>query len=280
MNRGVVEQYATPQQIYDRPVSMFVADFIGSPPMNFLPLRSGLAKGARALRVNGATVAIPEIHEDRAESELALGVRPEHIRFDDASALASVFARKSRHTQIVTVTPSTAIKARLRRAPRSNGETAGSPSARAAVALRQGERRRFAALSTSEGRMADIVLSNVSKRFGQTLAVDRLDLSVANGEFVVLLGPTGAGKTTTLRLVAGLERPDEGTIRIDGRDVTEADRPRATWPSFSSNIRSIPIFRSSTISLSRSARRRDGCPKPISRSVSSKWRRRSASGAN
>jgi multiple sugar transport system ATP-binding protein len=71
--------------------------------------------------------------------------------------------------------------------------------------------------------MADIALSNVSKRFGQSLAVDQLDLSVANGEFVVLLGPTGAGKTTTLRLVAGLERADGGSIRIDGRDVTGAE---------------------------------------------------------
>ena len=68
--------------------------------------------------------------------------------------------------------------------------------------------------------MADVVLTNVSKRFGKALAIDGLDLSVANGEFVVLLGPTGAGKTTTLRLVAGLERADEGSIQIDGCDVT------------------------------------------------------------
>jgi multiple sugar transport system ATP-binding protein len=71
--------------------------------------------------------------------------------------------------------------------------------------------------------MADVALSNVSKRFGQRLAIDRLDLTVGNGEFVVLLGPTGAGKTTTLRLVAGLERADGGSIRIDGRDVTAAE---------------------------------------------------------
>ena len=71
--------------------------------------------------------------------------------------------------------------------------------------------------------MADIALTGVSKRFGQTLAIDRLDLTIANGEFVVLLGPTGAGKTTTLRLVAGLERADGGTIRIDGRDMTFAE---------------------------------------------------------
>lgn len=71
--------------------------------------------------------------------------------------------------------------------------------------------------------MADVALKSVSKRFGQTLAVDSLDLTVENGEFVVLLGPTGAGKTTTLRLVAGLERADTGSIHIDGRDVTGAE---------------------------------------------------------
>lgn len=70
--------------------------------------------------------------------------------------------------------------------------------------------------------MADVLLEGVTKRFGATTAVDDLDLQVKDGEFVVLLGPTGAGKTTTLRLVAGLEQPDVGSIRIDGRDVTRA----------------------------------------------------------
>ena len=68
--------------------------------------------------------------------------------------------------------------------------------------------------------MAEITLSGVSKRFGDNEAVRGLDLTIAHGEFVVLLGPTGAGKTTTLRLIAGLERADAGTIRIDGVDVT------------------------------------------------------------
>ena len=68
--------------------------------------------------------------------------------------------------------------------------------------------------------MAEIGLSHVSKRFGAVEAVRDLSLSIASGEFVVLLGPTGAGKTTTLRLIAGLERPDQGAISIDGRDVT------------------------------------------------------------
>ena len=75
--------------------------------------------------------------------------------------------------------------------------------------------------------MADISLIDISKRFGAVEAVRNLSLSIADGEFVVLLGPTGAGKTTTLRLIAGLERPDRGSVVIDGRDVTSdvpADR--------------------------------------------------------
>jgi multiple sugar transport system ATP-binding protein len=71
--------------------------------------------------------------------------------------------------------------------------------------------------------MADIALSGVTKRFRTATAVDDLSLSVADGEFFVLLGPTGAGKTTTLRLVAGLERADAGTVAIAGRDVTRSE---------------------------------------------------------
>ena len=70
--------------------------------------------------------------------------------------------------------------------------------------------------------MADVMLRQVTKRFGTTQAVSDLSLAIANGEFIVLLGPSGAGKTTTLRLVAGLERPDAGAILIDDRDVTRA----------------------------------------------------------
>jgi multiple sugar transport system ATP-binding protein len=68
--------------------------------------------------------------------------------------------------------------------------------------------------------MADLLLRSVSKRFGETSAVSNLDLDIKSGELIVLLGPSGAGKTTTLRLVAGLEKPDAGQIHIGGRDVT------------------------------------------------------------
>jgi multiple sugar transport system ATP-binding protein len=69
-------------------------------------------------------------------------------------------------------------------------------------------------------RMAEVSLERVDKSFDNQVAVAGLDLHIADGEFVVLLGPTGAGKTTTLRLVAGLERADSGRIRIGNVDVT------------------------------------------------------------
>jgi multiple sugar transport system ATP-binding protein len=60
--------------------------------------------------------------------------------------------------------------------------------------------------------MSSVHLRGVGKRFGDVAAVDALDLDIADGEFFVLLGPSGAGKTTTLRLVAGLEQPDRGCL--------------------------------------------------------------------
>ena len=69
--------------------------------------------------------------------------------------------------------------------------------------------------------MARIRLENISKSFGPHDAVDKLDLDVADGEFFVLLGPTGAGKTTTLRMIAGLEKPTEGAIHINQVNVND-----------------------------------------------------------
>ena len=64
-----------------------------------------------------------------------------------------------------------------------------------------------------------VELRGVTKRFGDTVAVDDIDLEIGQGEFFTLLGPSGCGKTTTLRMVAGFEQPDTGSIRIDGADV-------------------------------------------------------------
>lgn len=68
--------------------------------------------------------------------------------------------------------------------------------------------------------MADVVLKNVTKKFGNDVALDNVSLTIPDGAFVILLGPTGAGKTTILRMVSGLDDPDSGEVYIDGEKVT------------------------------------------------------------
>lgn len=67
--------------------------------------------------------------------------------------------------------------------------------------------------------MPEIILKNITKRFGKADAVENLNLTIRDGDFVTLLGPSGCGKTTTLRMIAGLETPSEGEIYIDGKLV-------------------------------------------------------------
>ena len=82
MNHGVVEQLGRPQDIYDRPATMFVADFIGSPAMNFLPFRGSLMPKRRRPSPSMAPMSPCRRRARRsAETDLVLGVRPEHVRF-------------------------------------------------------------------------------------------------------------------------------------------------------------------------------------------------------
>ncbi len=67
--------------------------------------------------------------------------------------------------------------------------------------------------------MAEVILKNLSKSFGKDVGIEDVTMTIPDGAFVVLLGPTGAGKTTTLRLISGLEKPDQGEIWIGGRNV-------------------------------------------------------------
>lgn len=69
--------------------------------------------------------------------------------------------------------------------------------------------------------MANLSLSNVSKMFGSTVAVNQFSLDAEPGEFIVLVGPSGCGKTTTMRMIAGLEDVSDGVIRLGGHDITE-----------------------------------------------------------
>ena len=72
---------------------------------------------------------------------------------------------------------------------------------------------------SSSSETSSVALRDVTKRFGDVVAVDDLSLDLAGGEFFTLLGPSGCGKTTTLRMIAGFEQPTAGEIRIEGEDV-------------------------------------------------------------
>jgi multiple sugar transport system ATP-binding protein len=115
MNNAVVEQFGTPQDIYDKPATMFVADFIGSPSMNFLPFGGKLAPGSDRVLLDGCVIAVPTLREG-AEGDLVFGVRPEHIRLTDAGGYrAQVLATEYLGTtQIVTLlTRDGELKARI-----------------------------------------------------------------------------------------------------------------------------------------------------------------------
>jgi spermidine/putrescine transport system ATP-binding protein len=73
----------------------------------------------------------------------------------------------------------------------------------------------------AHGGTSSVELHSVTKRFDELVAVDDLSLELARGEFFTLLGPSGCGKTTTLRMIAGFERPSGGEIRIEGEDVAQ-----------------------------------------------------------
>ena len=115
MNNAVVEQFGTPQEIYDKPATMFVADFIGSPSMNFLNFNGKIGDGATSITLSGQSHAIPRQMQGAA-GDLTFGVRPEHVKLSDSGeyrgeVLASEYLGT---TQIITLdTPNGELKARI-----------------------------------------------------------------------------------------------------------------------------------------------------------------------
>ena len=115
MNHGVVEQFGVPQDIYDWPATMFVANFLGSPPMNFLSFDGAVTQGETSVVLGGVAHAVPELR-DGHKGKLTLGVRPEHVQLkDDAPLRGKVIATEYLGTtQIVTVrTEFGEVKARI-----------------------------------------------------------------------------------------------------------------------------------------------------------------------
>jgi multiple sugar transport system ATP-binding protein len=115
MNHGVIEQFGTPQDIYDKPATMFVAGFIGSPSMNFLTFEGSLEAASSEVQLNGQWVPVPSTREAFA-GEIVYGVRPEHIKLSDEAGYRGevVAAEYLGTTQIVTLTTEHGdVKARI-----------------------------------------------------------------------------------------------------------------------------------------------------------------------
>jgi len=115
MNHGVVEQFGVPQDIYDWPATKFVAEFIGSPPMNFLNFEGVAANGAHEIMLDDVKIQVPEVLEG-AKGKLTFGVRPEHVRLDDSAPYRGRVKATEYlgTTQIVLLdTPNGIIKSRI-----------------------------------------------------------------------------------------------------------------------------------------------------------------------
>jgi multiple sugar transport system ATP-binding protein len=128
MNHGVIEQFGTPQDIYDKPATMFVANFIGSPPMNFLKGHGTLDVGANSVNLHHHSILIPEMREP-FDGDITVGVRPEHVRLsDEGSYRGEILATEYLGTtQIVTLaTDAGELKARIGSERRATvGDTVG-----------------------------------------------------------------------------------------------------------------------------------------------------------
>jgi multiple sugar transport system ATP-binding protein len=128
MNHGVVEQFGVPQDIYDWPATKFVAEFIGSPCMNFLNFHGMVGTGETQVQFSDVVFDVPQVIEGQ-NGDLTFGVRPEHVVLDDAAPYrGSVSAVEYLGTtQIITLdTANGAVKARIDSAQNvSVGETTG-----------------------------------------------------------------------------------------------------------------------------------------------------------
>jgi multiple sugar transport system ATP-binding protein len=128
MNHGSIEQFGTPQDIYDKPATMFVADFIGSPSMNFLRFHGSVEAAADSVTMQNLTFGIPQTREP-FDGDIVFGVRPEHVHLTDAGAYrAEILAVEYLGTtQIISLkTANGDIKARISSdQPAKVGETVG-----------------------------------------------------------------------------------------------------------------------------------------------------------
>ena len=140
MNQGVIEQLGAPQEVYERPASVFVADFIGAPAMNFLPVPGRFAANTVSVAIGDATLPVPALNEDAPGDSLLFGVRPEHVHFSTESKLrAEVLGTEYLGTsQIVTCRTKQGVTLRAKlgvHIPAQRGDSVGLEFDTAQVSL-------------------------------------------------------------------------------------------------------------------------------------------------
>jgi multiple sugar transport system ATP-binding protein len=154
MNHGVVEQFGAPQDIYDKPATLFVAEFIGAPSMNFLNFHGRVAPGDDSVRLRQHSLPTP-VMRDPFEGDMVYGVRPEHVRLDDGAALRGEITATEYlgAVQIVTLaTQGGVVKARVPAdRPARPGETVGLAFAGASVTLFDAQTGRALRSALNEG---------------------------------------------------------------------------------------------------------------------------------
>ena len=212
--------------MFNDPTDRFAAFFIGSPGMNFIDLTlaaDGLHVAAdQSLRVSAPNTVLEHA---RAEglNQIVLGIRPHMVELANeegrdvlpAKLLDAALVGRDLQTQFSLAGQTIQVVLPLEVEPRDGRGLRLPP--RALLVLRTGRQ------SIGRTLMSQIMLAiqGLNKRFGSKLALDGIDVTVMEGEVLGLLGPTGAGKTTTLRCISGLHRPDAGKIWLAGEDVNK-----------------------------------------------------------